>query len=135
MKLLTVLFAVILLAACAAKSSDEQQVRAVIQNVENAAEARDTSDVLAFVADDYSDAQGLDRAQLQNFLRGYFLSHPKIELLVNVESLTFPAEGLAQAEITLTSISTGGADREYLKVEFRRNGSAWRVNRADRASR
>jgi len=44
----------------------------VIGSVENAAEARDTSDVLAFVADDYSDAQGLDRAQLQNFLRGIF---------------------------------------------------------------
>jgi hypothetical protein len=59
----------------------------------NAAEARDASDVLDLVADDYEDAQGFDRAQLRNFLRGYFLAHPKIELLVNIESLEFPADG------------------------------------------
>ena len=53
--------------------------------------------MLEFVADDYEDANGFDRTQLQNFLRGYFLAHPKIELLVNIESLEFPADGLAQA--------------------------------------
>src|ERR1044072_1979021 len=85
MKFLTVFAAVIFLCACGARTSDEQQVRELIAAVENSAEARDSSDVLAWVADDYTDAQGFDKSQLQDFLRGYFLSHPKVELLANVE--------------------------------------------------
>ena len=64
--------------------------------------------MLEHVADDYADAQGLDKTQLQNFLRGYFLAHPKLELLVNIESLEFPVDGLAQAVVT---VATRGARR------------------------
>ena len=120
------------LAACGARSSDEQRVRELITSVEAAAEKRDASDVLEFVADDYEDANGFDRIQLQNFLRGYFLARPKIELLVSVEQLEFPADGLAQAEVAVTSLSFGSTDRARLKVEFRRRGGKWQVSRADR---
>jgi hypothetical protein len=131
MKFLTALILVTLLAACGARSSDEEQVRAVVNELESAAEARDTHDVLEHVSSHYGDAQGFDRAQLQNFLRGYFLAHPKIELLVTIDNLVFPADGLAQAEITVTSVALD-ADRARLKVEFRREGGAWQVSRADR---
>ena len=131
MKFLTALTLVTLLAACGTRSSDEEQVRAVVEEMEKAAEARDTSDVLEHIAANYTDAQGFDRAQLQQFLRGYFLAHPKLELLVSIDSLEFPAEGLAQAEITVTSVALD-ADRARLNVEFRREGSAWQVSRADR---
>jgi len=67
------------LVACGAKSSDEQQVRAVIDAVETAAEARDASDVLEHVADNYADSNGFDKSQLRNFLRGYMLAHPKLD--------------------------------------------------------
>jgi len=133
MKFLTVLITASLLAACGTRTSDEELVRALIDELESAAEARDASDVLEFVASDYEDAQGLDRAQLQNFLRGYFLAHPKIELLVDVEELTFPADGLAQATISVTSVSLNDPDHVQLRVEFRRNDGAWQVKRADRA--
>jgi len=132
MKFLTLLIASGLLVACAARSSDEELVRSVIDDMENAAEARDASDVLDLVADDYEDAQGFNRTQLRNFLRGYFLAHPKIELLVNIESLEFPADGLAQAEISVTSLAPNDPDLARLKVEFRREGSDWKVRRADR---
>ena len=133
MKFLTVLITAGLLAACGTRTSDEELVRALIDELESAAEARDASDVLEFVASDYEDAQGFDRAQLQNFLRGYFLAHPKIELLVDVEELTFPADGLAQATISVTSVSLNDPDHVQLRVEFRRNDGAWQVKRADRA--
>jgi len=132
MKFFTVFIAVISLTACGARSSDEQLVRELVTNVENAAEDRDTSDVLAHVADDYEDANGLDKSQLQNFLRGWFLAHPKVELMVSVESLEFPADGLAQAEISITSLSLSDPERVRLKVEFRRIAGEWRVSRADR---
>jgi hypothetical protein len=121
------------LVACGKRSSDEERIRALLDEAEVAAEARDVSDVLAFVADDYADSRGLDKAQLRDFLRGYFLLHPKIEIVVGIDGLQFPADGLAQADITVTSLSTDGSDREKLRVEFRRVGDDWRIARADRA--
>ena len=125
----------ILLAACAAKSSDEEQVRAVITNAEQAAEARDASDVLDYVADDYADSSGLDKSQLRDFLRGYFLAHPKLTLAVSIESLEFPVDGLAQAVITIATVEVTDPDLQRLKVEFRRSEGAWQVVRADRVAR
>jgi len=130
-----IFIATILLAACGAKSSDEEQVRALIDSMEVAAEARDASDVLEYVADDYADSSGLDKPQLQNFLRGYFLAHPKLELVVNIESLEFPVDGLAQAVVSIATVELGDPDLQRLKVEFRRAGGQWRVARADRVSR
>jgi hypothetical protein len=130
-----ILVATILLAACGAKSSDEEQVRELIGAVEAAAEARDTSDVLEHIADNYADSAGFDKTQLQNFLRGYFLAHPKLELLVNVESLEFPVDGLAQAVVSVATVELTDPDLQRLKVEFRRVGREWRVVRADRVVR
>jgi len=125
----------ILLAACGAKPSDEQQVRELVNAVEAAAEARDASDVLEHVSDSYADSAGFDKAQLQNFLRGYFLAHPRLELLVNVESVELPVDGLAQAVISVTTVDFTDLDAQRLKVEFRRSGSTWQVVRADRIAR
>ena len=61
--------AAVLLAACGAKKSDEEQVRELISTVEAAAEARDTSDVLEHVADNLT---GLDKTQLRNFCTDTF---------------------------------------------------------------
>ena len=130
-----IFLATILLAACGSKTSDEQQVRMLIDEVESAAEARDASDVLAHVAETYADSDGLDRTQLQDFLRGYFLAHPKLELAVDLESLEFPVDGLAQAVITVTTVELTNPNRQRLKVEFRRSDSGWRVTRADREGR
>jgi type II secretory pathway component PulK len=135
MKFVLGLIAATLLTACGAKSSDEEQVRAVVDAVETAAEARDVSDVLEHVADNYTDSTGLDKAQLRNSLLGYFLAHPKLSLLVNIESLEFPVDGLAQAVITVTTVELTDPDMQRLKVEFRRSGSAWEVVRADRVAR
>jgi hypothetical protein len=137
MKFLTVLVTAILLAACAAPTSDDEKVRALVASVEAAAEERDTGDVLALVAPDYSDTQGFDKSQLQNFLRGYFLSHPKIELLTHVESLEFPTDGLARARIGVASVALDqlGGDTVTLDVELRRTAGDWFVTRADRIAR
>lgn len=135
MKFLTLLIAAILMSACASSSSDEDRVRAVIDDVEAAAESRDASDVLEHVADSYADARGMDKTQLRDFLRGYFLVHPRLELIVTVESLEFPVDGLAQAVITVATVDFTDPDLERLKVEFRRAGNSWQVVRADRLAR
>ena len=135
MKFLTVLILSATLAACGSKSSDEDEVRALVDAVETAAEARDTSDVLEHVAEDYSDSSGLDKRGLQDFLRGYFLSHPKLELVVIIDSLEFPVDGLARAEVRVATVEIGDPDMQRLKVEFRRTKGEWRVVRADRPPR
>ncbi len=131
MKFLPVLILATTLSACGARSSDEERVRELFANAEEAAEARDTSDVLALVADEYTDAQGLDKTSLGNFLRGWFLAHPRVELTVVVESLEFPVDGLAQANITVGNLARE-VEVERIKVELRRDGEDWRVVRADR---
>lgn len=130
MKFITGIVAVIFLAACGTRSSDESQVRELIVTAENAAEARDASDVIDLVASDYRDSQGFDRAQLQNFLRGYFLAHPEVELRVTVQDLQFPVDGLGRATLDITSLPAG--EQATLALEFRRENGAWRVARADR---
>jgi hypothetical protein len=135
MKFLTVFIAASSLAACGAKSSDEEQVRAVVSGVETAAEARDASDVLEHVADSYADSAGFDKARLQNLLRGYFLAHPRLELLVTIDSLEFPVDGMAQAVVSVATVELTDPDIQRLKVEFRRSEAGWQVVRADRVSR
>ena len=120
-----------LLAACGARSSDEQQVRETLAAMEVAAEARDASDVLEHVADGYQDAQGYDKAQLTHFLRGYFLAHPKVELHLDIGLLEFPADGLAQVEIAVTNLVPGDAHHERFRVELVRDGDTWLLRRAD----
>jgi len=126
----TGIVAVTLLTACGTRSSDDEQVRELIVTAENAAEARDASDVLDVVATDYSDSQGFDRKQLENFLRGYFLAHPKVELRVSVQDLQFPVAGLGRATLDVVSLPAG--EQATLDVEFRQEHGAWRISRADR---
>src|ERR1700741_25696 len=135
MKFAAVLFSVTLLAGCGARSRDEEQVRELIASAEKAAEDRDSSPVLALVAAESSDGNGFDKAHLGNFLRGYFRAHPQLELLVNVESVEFPAEGLAEAVVTVATVELGDPAVEHLKVELRRRDGEWRVVRAERAAR
>ena len=132
MKFFTVLITVCAVTACSPGTSDEQQIRELIAGMETAAEARDASDVLAFVADDYDDAQGFDTSQLRNFLRGYFLAHPKLDVMVNISRLEFPADGLAQAELSVTTVEFNDPDHARFNVELRRVNGAWRLHRADR---
>jgi hypothetical protein len=121
----------IFLSACGTRASDESQVRELIITAENAAEARDASDVMETIASDYSDSQGFDRKQLENFLRGYFLAHPKIELRVTVQDLQFPVEGLGRATVDVLSLPAG--EQASFDVEFRKENGAWRVARGDKA--
>jgi hypothetical protein len=132
MKFSTVLVTALLLMACASRTSDEEQLRELIDAMETAAEARDASDVLAHVAADYQDANGFDRTQLRSFLHGYFLAHPRLELLVDLGEFEFPADGLARVDVTVTSVELNDPDRGRLRVEFRRNRGEWQVSRADR---
>lgn len=136
MKISLVLISLCSLIACSSPTSDEQQVRELISNAEEAAEARDVSDVLALVADDYTDRQGNTRDSLQLFLRAFFAAHPKLELVTSIDSVEFPADGLARARVSVRGLELERFDfgeSAVLDVELRREDGRWRVVRADRA--
>lgn len=126
---------VVTLVACSSASSDEQKVRELVASAEQAAEARDVGDVLDLVASDYADAQGNTRDSLALFLRGYFVAHPKLELVTVIDGLAFPVDGLARARVSVRGLDLDRFDAGEsvtLDVELRRAGGQWRVARADR---
>jgi hypothetical protein len=137
MKFSPLLILCVSLAGCSSPTSDEEKVRAVFASAEEAAEERDVGDVLELVDARYADAQGNTHDSLRPFLHGYFATHPKLEIIVSVDALEFPVDGLARARVKVRGLeldrfSVGEA--VLLNVELRRDGSDWRVVRADRAS-
>jgi hypothetical protein len=122
--------------ACSSPSSDEEQVRALIASGEKAGEARDVGDMLDLVAAGYSDDQGYTRDSLALFLRAFFATHPKLELVTTIDSLEFPVDGLARARVSVRGLELDRfnlGESVTLDVELRREGGEWRVARADRA--
>ncbi|HPF26115.1 MAG TPA: nuclear transport factor 2 family protein [Steroidobacteraceae bacterium] len=130
--------------SCASRGTPEEEVRAVFAAAEAAAEARDTSDAMSLVADDYSDDNGFDKNGLQHFVRAYFLSRPSLTVLLRVESVEFPADDLAQATITLVVLgreSTGAGDGarfaangQRYRVELVREDGNWRLRHTSRVT-
>ena len=136
MKFSPVLILSLVLMACSSATSDEEQVRELFASAEQAAEERDVGDVLELVDAQYADAQGNTRDSLALFLRGYFATHPKLEVVVGIDDLQFPVDGLARARVKVRGLELDRfnfGEAVLLAVELRREGGEWRVVRADRA--
>src|SRR4029450_11005474 len=87
--------ALALLTACSDPASPEQQVRAVIDSMETAAESRDVGDLMEHISANYRDARGQDRAEASRYARGYFIANQSVHLLTRIESLEFPGPAAA----------------------------------------
>src|SRR5688500_3173732 len=129
----------LLLTACSDRASPEQEVRAVIDSMEVAAEARDVGDLLEHLSDNYRDAQGQDRQQAALYARGYFVTNQSVHLLTRVESLEFPAADEARVKLQVGMAGRGGetgsgglsADLHDFDLVLVREGSEWKVSYAD----
>ena len=128
----------VLLAGCADDASPEQQVRAVIDSMEVAAEARDVGDLMEHVSAAYRSADGLDRAEAANSLRGYFVANQSIHLLTRIESLEFPTPDEARVQLQVGMAGRGGqgaaglsADLYDFDVALVREDGEWKVSYAD----
>jgi hypothetical protein len=131
--------ALALLTACSDAASPEQQVRAVIDSMEVAAEARDVGDLMEHISDNYRDAQGQDRQQAALYARGYFVSNQSLHLLTRIESLEFPAADEARVKLQVGMAGRDGeagssdlsADLHDFDLVLVREGSEWKVSYAD----
>jgi len=134
-----VLVLLALLAGCADDSSPEQQVRAVIDSLEVAAEARDVGDLMEHVSDNYRDARGQDRQEAALFARGYFVTNQSVHLLTRIESLEFPAPDEARVKVQVGMAGSGGAageaglsaDLQNFDLVLVREDGEWKVSYAD----
>lgn len=139
MRLLLAWIALALLAACADESSPEQQVRAVIDSMEQAAEARDVGELLDHVSDTYRDGQGQDRAEASRYARGYFVVNQSVHLLTRIERLEFPSPDEARVKLQVGMAGRGGAaggagltaDLYDFDVALVREDGEWKVSYAD----
>jgi hypothetical protein len=122
-------------AACSDASAPEEQIRALVREVETAAEARDVGDVLARVSDEYADEAGRTRADLGRLVRGWFALHPALELVTRVESVEIESDDYARARVTVGVVARRGAPEDWdaaldvrtIDVRLRRDGGEWRA--------
>jgi hypothetical protein len=145
MRLLTLLrspfswVALLLLTACSDDGSPEQQVRAVIESMEVAAEARDVGDLMEHISANYRDAQGQDRTEASRYARGYFIANQSVHLLTRVESLEFPAPDEARVKLQVGMAGRAGApgqaglsaDLYDFDLALVREDGEWKVSYAD----
>jgi hypothetical protein len=132
--------ALALFAGCANDGSPEQQVRAVIESMELAAEERDVGDLLEHISVSYRDAQGQDRTEASRYARGYFVANQSVHLLTRIESLEFPSPDEARVKLQVGMAGRPGeqggagsltADLYNFDVVLVREDGEWKVSYAD----
>lgn len=129
----------LLVSACGPGDTPESRVRAVVAQAEESAEARDLSGVMDLVSPGFQDGRGGSRDDLKQYLRGYFVTHQSIHLLVRLDSVEFPYSDMAKVKLTLGTLgreAAGGsafdlaADVHDVELELQLEGGKWRVTRA-----
>ncbi len=132
------LLAVAMLGACGEEASPEEQVRATIARAEEGAEARDLSAVMELVADGYADTRGQDKQSVHALMHGFFVVNQSVHLLMRVEDVEFPSDGIAEARVTVGMLGrqsqedwSFAADVYELDVRFVREDSDWLLQSAE----
>lgn len=129
-----------LLFSCSGGSDPEQELRQLLAEAETAAEARDTGYFGDLISADYRDTRGNDRDRLVNLLRGYFLTHQRIEIVTRVDEIEIEAADAARATLGVALVGQrSGADLlsglrgelDTLRLEFVREDGDWRIIGAD----
>lgn len=126
-----------LLAACSDRDSPEQQVRAVIEQMEQAAENRDVGELASHLSEGYRDANGLGAEEAARYARGYFIANQSIHLLTRIDELSFPTEGEARAQVLVGMLGRDAAasnqwdlaaEVHTFKIALRREDDEWKVS-------
>jgi len=131
--------ALALLAACSDPASPEQQVRAVVESMEAAVEARDVGALVEHLSPNYRDGQGQDRAEASRYARGYFVANQSVHLLTRIESLKFPSPDEARVKLQVGMAGRSGelgaaslsANLYDFDLALIREGDEWKLSYAD----
>lgn len=128
------------LAACTPETSPEQQVRAVIEAGERAAESRDATALAALVADDYADGRGNDADGIRRYARGYLFAHQSVRLVTRIDEVELMGDELARVQVSVGMLGRDAeaesawdlaADVRVFDLRLALDDGEWRVIRAD----
>lgn len=128
---------VVLLAACGARTSDEQKLRSALAAMQQAVEARKPGEVVEHVAEDFTGADGdFDRRKLHDLLRLQVLRNERIGVTVVVRDIRIDvARATVVATVTLTGSSGSWIPARgavyTITSGWRRDGSDWKAVHAN----
>ncbi|MGA1463194.1 MAG: hypothetical protein ACO37Y_08330 [Steroidobacteraceae bacterium] len=122
---------------CGGPAEPEEQVRAVIEEAEQAAEARSIGRLAELVSDDYDDGR-FQRDELLTWVRAWLIAHQSVRLVVRVDELELMGLELARVRATVGLLGREAGESFELAMDIREfdvtlalEGSQWRVIRAD----
>ena len=132
----------VLVAACSgAESTPEERVRAVLAELEVAAEARDVGLLKPHVSEAYKDENGNDRRALLGLATAHFMRNKSVYLLVRVNdvALSEPGQARVDAFVALagqpirdaTALPELRADLYRFDLRLRDEDGDWRITAAD----
>jgi hypothetical protein len=133
--------AVLACAACGPSGTPEDEIRALVDEAESLAEARDAGGLRDLVADDYQDRSGRDASEVRNLLHAWLVAHPSVNLVTRIDSIELQGTELARVEVTVGMIGREAseesawdlaADVERFEVRLAREGGDWHVIAASR---
>ncbi len=128
-------------AGCGHPGTPEDAIRALVNEAETAAEARDASALRGLVADDYRDSRGRDASDFRNFLHAWLIAHPAVNLITRIDSIELEGTELARVRVTVgllgreANADSGwdlAVDMERLDIRLALEDGDWRVIGAGR---
>jgi len=132
MRLITVCALCTLLVACGGPAvGPEEALRQWIAGAEAAAEGLDRRELLAMVSENYADARGNDRAEVDKILRFYFLRQKSVALVMKIDELTVIDDTAAEILVTAAGVgmTTGAlgvnADAYQFSLELEKDDDEW----------
>lgn len=135
---LTAPFAAILtlsaIVGCAGEAEGpEAQVRAWIDEMHAAAEAKDRGDIVDRISPSYADARGNSRDDIEKTLRVYFLRQSRITVIPSVDEIRIIAGTAAEVSLTVAMAGTNNsafglsADAYRFELELESDGEDWKL--------
>lgn len=129
----------VLAALCAAAGcggpaeGPEAELRAWVDGMHEAAEAKDRRAIMRRVSPAYSDARGNGRDDVEDLLRIYFLRQDRVEFIPKIDSISVIDGTAAELELTVAMAGTNSAafgisaDAYRFELELEADDGDWRL--------
>jgi hypothetical protein len=123
------------LAAGCTTSDSEAEIRALLAEAAEAAEARDIGFFADAIGDAYRDTRGNDREQLLLAIRGYFITNQRIDVASRIDEVVLEGADAARAVVHAGLLGrdgaalSGGVDAGLYRfdVELVNDDGEWRI--------
>ena len=123
-----------LVVSCSGDSDDpEQQVRAWVDTMQEAAGEKARRDIVANISTAYVDSRGYGRDDIDRLLRLYFLRQDKVVLMSHIDEVRIVGGTAAEVSITVGMAATNdralgvSADAYRFELELEHDGDDWRL--------